>query len=127
VIVLDTHVWIWWNTDDPQLSKRAIRALDEAESIYVSAISCFEIATAVRRRRLAFDREVARWITEALALPRVALVPLSVEIAVEAAQLSPLHGDPGDRIIAATALYLDVPLVTKDRRLRSYAGLVSVW
>jgi PIN domain nuclease of toxin-antitoxin system len=127
VIVLDTHVWIWWNTDDPQLSKPAIRALDEAESIYVSAISCFEIATAVRRRRLTFDRELARWITEALALPRVALVPLSVEIAEEAAQPSALHGDPGDRIIAATALYLDVPLATKDRRLRSYAGLVSVW
>jgi PIN domain nuclease of toxin-antitoxin system len=127
VIVLDTHAWIWWNHDDRQLSAPAGRAIDRAETIYISAISCFEVATAVRRRRLVLDRDTMLWVREALALPRVALVPLSVEIAIEAAQLSKVHGDPGDRIIVATALHLGMPLVTKDRRLRRHAGLTSVW
>ena len=127
VIVLDTHAWLWWNGDDPLLSSRAAREIDKAETIYIASVSCFEIATAVRRKRLQLDRDVLLWLREALALPRVVLVPLSVEIAVSAGQLATRHGDRADRIIAATALDFGIPVVTKDRRLRRIHGLATVW
>ncbi len=128
MIVLDTHVWIWWVSAPRKLSPPARRAVQEAKELVVSAISLWEVAMLVAKSRLELDRDVGLWMRQALAAPGIRLAPLSTEIAVRSTSLGrDFHGDPADRLIVATALELDAALVTKDDRLRSWEGIVTVW
>jgi PIN domain nuclease of toxin-antitoxin system len=128
VIVLDTHAWLWLASQPKLLSPRARAALERAERLGICPISCWELAAKVARGKLRLDREVRLWVRQALALPRVELVPLDEDIAVLAGQLGQeLPGDPADRLIAATAIQLRAELVTKDRVLRACKTLRTIW
>lgn len=128
MIVVDTHAWIWWATESRGLSRAARRALAEAREIGVPAIGCLEVAVAVARGRLGLDRDVLTWLRTALAMPRVVLLPLVPEIAVAAVDLGPAFpGDPGDRMIFATAVHHRARLVTKDDRLRRWDRARTLW
>jgi len=129
VILLDTHAWIWWHSEPDRLSERARVAIDGATRVGVSPVSCWELATKVAKGRLVLDREVDVWVRQALAHPRAELVPLTAEIAVAAGLLGRqgFHGDPADRMIAATALHHGVLLVTRDRAIREHLGARAVW
>jgi PIN domain nuclease of toxin-antitoxin system len=128
VIVLDTHAWIWYAAKSDKLSEAASRALEGVKILLVSAISVWEVAMLVSKGRLGFDRDVDRWVTEALALPKIRLEPLTPSISIRSTRLpGTLHGDPADRIIAATAVERGVPLVTKDTQLRRYLNLKTIW
>ena len=129
MIVLDTHAWVWWAAEVPRrLSAKARREIADAPSIGVSAISAWEVATLVAKGRLELDRDVLVWIRQALALPRVTLVPITPEIAVRSTRLGPTFpGDPADRILAATARELGAALVTRDAALRRAPGIRTVW
>lgn len=123
MIVLDTHIWIWWVNQDTQLSPDNARIIrdNEATGLAVSAISCWEIAKLVELGRLVLARPVLEWLEEGLAYPGVQLVPLTPRIAVESTQLpQPFHRDPADQIIVATSRVLDCPLLTDDRQIRNY-------
>lgn len=131
MVVLDTHTWIWWVNQSPELSRKAaqgIRKAIAAEAVYISSISTWEVAMLVRQERLALTMEVRGWIRACAALPFVHFVPVNNDIAVAAVNLPEgLHKDPADRIIAATANFLDIPLVTRDRRLLEYPGVRAFW
>jgi PIN domain nuclease of toxin-antitoxin system len=131
LIVIDTHVLVWWLTRAPGLSRKAERTLTahgEPEQIVVSAISLLEIATAVRRGRLQLSMPLDRWLADMRSLPEIKIESVSAEIAVFAGGLAePMHGDPADRIIVATTSALDVPLVTGDKQLRAYRGIKTIW
>jgi PIN domain nuclease of toxin-antitoxin system len=129
VILLDTHAWIWWAAETPRrLSARARRAIADSPSVGVSAISTWEIAMLVSKGRLELDRDVLVWIRQALALPRVTLVPLTPEIAVRSTRLGDgFQGNPADRILVATARELGAALVTRDETLRRAEGVRTVW
>ncbi len=128
MIVLDTHAWIWWVGEPQKLSARARHAIDATEALGVCAISCWEVAMLVAKRRLDLDRDVLLWIRQALAVPRVTLLPLTPEICVSSASLAQKSpADPADRLIAASALEHQAPIVTKDSRLRSMSQVETVW
>ena len=128
MILLDTHVWVWWAAEPKRLSRRARKAIEDADEIGISAISPWEVAMLVSKGRLELDRDTLLWVRQALALPKVTLVPLSPEIAVASTTLGPRFPvDPADRILAASALSLRAALVTRDRRLRSVSALQTVW
>jgi PIN domain nuclease of toxin-antitoxin system len=128
VIVLDTHAWIWWVAEPEKLSARARHTIDAAEALGVCTISCWEVAMLVVRRRLELDRDVLLWIRQALAVPRVALLPLTPEVCVASARLAQKSSaDPADRMIAASALEHHASIVTKDSRLRSMPQVETVW
>jgi PIN domain nuclease of toxin-antitoxin system len=131
MIVLDTHVLIWWLCRPAELSAKARRAINEAvkdNAILVSAISVFEIVTLVRRGRLQFSVPVDAWLADVRVLPELRIAPITADVAQLAAGLGEeLPGDPADRIIAATAMSLSAKLVTADSRLRSHKGLNAVW
>ncbi len=120
-IVLDTHVLAWWLADQRKLSKPARRAIDESVRLIVSAISFWEIAMLVGKGRLELDRPTMLWVNNVVEADRVECVPVTATIAVMAASLIDLHGDPADRIIAATALDTRAALVSKDSALRRWA------
>jgi PIN domain nuclease of toxin-antitoxin system len=130
LIVLDTHVLVWWVSGSRRLTAAARRAIARhvAEApVAVSTSSMFEIATAIRRGRLELAWPAERWLAVVRLLPNIAFEPVSVAIAQIAAQLSDdFPGDPADRIIVATTLALDAKLVTADERLRG-SGISVIW
>jgi PIN domain nuclease of toxin-antitoxin system len=128
VIVLDTHAWLWWVSGDPALSRKAEREIRSASRIGVSAISCLEVAVAEARGRIALDRPPLLWLQQALALPRVELVALTPAIAVRASRFGrDFPGDPADRVIVASALLESAVVVTRDKKIRDWAGVETVW
>jgi PIN domain nuclease of toxin-antitoxin system len=126
LIVLDTHIWIWWVQGDDSLTaaRRLAIPTHEATGLGVSAISCWEVAKLVEGNRIDFGRPVAEWIAAALAYPGVTLLPLTPEIAVEACSLpGVIHKDPADQILIATARVWKCPLMSQDRKIIDYANV----
>lgn len=123
MIVLDTHIWVWWVHGDAALpaSTRTLLDASERTGIAVSAISCWEVAKLVERGRLTLPCPVFDWLKQALAYPGVRLVELSPRICVESTQLpGQFHRDPADQMIIATARVLDAPLATVDGKILQY-------
>ncbi len=129
MILLDTHTWIWWVSDPSKLSTKAAAAIDYAAAVAVSPISCWELATKARLGKLQLDRAPSVWVKHALARPRSTVADLTPEISTRAGGLDAdsFHGDPADRLIVATAIELGAELVTKDRKIRAYEGVRTVW
>jgi PIN domain nuclease of toxin-antitoxin system len=131
LIVLDTHAWVWWVASPEQLSERAreeIERAKEREQIYVSSMSCWEVALLVRKGKLELTIPVEDWISRSEALPWVQFVPLDNRIALRCNHLpGEFHEDPADRVIVATALILGSPLVSKDTRIRDYSHVETIW
>lgn len=122
MIVLDTHVWVWWVDGGSRLPPdyAALIGTESPNGLGVSAISCWEVAKLVELGRLQLTIPVGQWLAQALQ-PPVQLLPLSPEVAVGSTQLpAPFHRDPADQLIVATARYYDCPLVTLDRLIRAY-------
>lgn len=128
-MVLDTHVLLWWLSGSPLLPSRAVKSIQAAlqeQALVVSAISVFEIATAVRRGRLELASPLDIWLHDLASLPEIYVEPVNAAVAARAAMFDDaVHGDPADRIILATAMWLERPLATADEKLRS-SGLVRL-
>jgi PIN domain nuclease of toxin-antitoxin system len=128
MIVLDTHAWIFLADDPRRIGKAARRAIAKASRIGVAAVSLWELTLLVEKRRLSLDRELLPWIQDALADPRIELLPLTPAVVAMAHQLrGALDGDPGDRLITATALVEGAKLLTKDVRITESGIVPVVW
>jgi PIN domain nuclease of toxin-antitoxin system len=126
VIVLDTHAWVW-SVDAPhRLPTAARRAIERADRIGVSTMSVFEFVQLVQRRRITLEVPLRAWVRDALARDRVEPLPLTADIALDAAQLH-FEANPADRIIYATARAAHAQLVTRDERLRAFDPELTVW
>jgi PIN domain nuclease of toxin-antitoxin system len=114
-LLLDTHIWLWSLSDPRRIGRRVLGQLkDQDNELWLSPMSTYEALTLHYKGRFEIDGDISEWLTRATAGTREA--PLTHEIALVARQL-PLHQDPADRILAATAQVLDLTLVTADARL----------
>ncbi|MFU8787810.1 MAG: type II toxin-antitoxin system VapC family toxin [Methylobacter sp.] len=123
MILLDTHIWVWWIHGDDRLTKEyaELLQLHENNGLGVSVISCWEVAKLVEYQRLELSCSVNEWMIQALAYPHVQLLNLTPQIALEATQLpQPFHRDPADQMIVATARIHGCPLITLDGKIRNY-------
>ncbi len=127
MIVLDTHAWLWWAADRSKLSVAAKRRIAGEREAAISAISAWEVAMLVRKGRLQFRGDTRAALSTLLGIQHLRVVPVSADIAAEAGLIEGFHGDPGDRLIVATALSLRASLITKDSRIRSAKLLDVVW
>lgn len=126
--LLDTHVWIWWSLDlRKSLSRKALLSLRESGRKWISAISCWELAKLVEKKRIAFSIPLLTWMRRSLQEHRIGLVELTPEIAVESTQLRGFHGDPADQVIVATSRVLGMPLLTSDRRILEFKEVETIW
>lgn len=121
IVVLDTHVWFWFiNREFDRFPSRWKDIIETAPCVGVSSVSCYEIVLAHKKGRLSLPCKPVVWLKEALEPTDIELFPLTPEIAALAVDLSPVHKDPFDRIIIATAIDYDADLATLDRTLREY-------
>ena len=129
MILLDTHIWLWWLLEPQKLSRGQAEALS-AESFLtagVAAVSCWEVAWLASRNRVELRKPPAEWFAAALAGSNVELVSLSPQIAVDAVNLpGEFHKDPADRQIVATARTLGCPLLTADGKILAYEHVETV-
>jgi PIN domain nuclease of toxin-antitoxin system len=128
VIVLDTHAWVWYASEDAQLSKRAKARINRAEALGVHPVSCWEVAMLANAGRLKLSVDLTRWIGHALERPKIQLLSFTPAAAIRAAGLGgSFPGDPADRFIVGTALELGVPVVTRDQRIAGWAKVETIW
>lgn len=128
--VLDTHAWVSWMIGTPDLAssaRQALEALPPDNRPCLSAISLWEVAMLVELGRLTLSLPLTQWLEKAAHPRTVRLVPITPAIASGTAALpSTFHRDPADRLIVATCLHLDAPLLTHDRLIMR-SRLVSRW
>lgn len=136
MIILDTHIWVWWtHADERSLGPlagltdgqtRIIKA-NEGSTIGVSAISCWEIAKLVQSGRLDLGCDLGEWFADAISYQGIRVIELTPEVAIESTKLpAPFQTDPADQIIVATARIWRCPLVTSDRKLTEYPHVETV-
>ncbi|QLQ07454.1 MAG: type II toxin-antitoxin system VapC family toxin [Anaerolineae bacterium] len=124
MIILDTHVWVWWVNESAELTAPMQQTIENyrSEGLGVSIISCWEVAKLVELGRLQLTIPVDLWIKQALIVPNVELLDLTPRIVVESTQLpGEFHRDPADQMIVATARVYDIPLLTADSKLLGYS------
>ena len=127
MVLLDTHVLVWLDEANPRLGAGAIKKIDaafQAGNVMVSAISFWEIATLIRKGRVRLDMDLSVWRKDLLEQGLLEL-PVMGEIGIKAAALDPFHGDPADRLIAATALQHSLTLISADKKLLSSPLAIS--
>jgi len=105
-------------------ARRAIREAGVGDGLLVSPASAWEIGLVFAKRAMKFDPDPKSWFQRFMTFPGTRIAALTPEIAIDSSLLpSPpeMHGDPADRLLIATARVLDVPIVTRDRRILDYA------
>jgi PIN domain nuclease of toxin-antitoxin system len=131
MILLDTHIWIWWinGGGSGELSAEQVKAINDHASggVAISSISCWEVAQLVTRGRLSLTVTAKQWIDAALSHPAVMVLPLTATIAVESVLLPELdHRDPADRFLIATARENNCPLLTRDHVILAYPHVKTI-
>jgi PIN domain nuclease of toxin-antitoxin system len=128
MIVLDTHIWVWWVDGNSKLTTKYRSWIEEYQSqgLGVSIVSCWEVAKLVEKNRLVFSCSVNEWLETALAYPGVQLLNLTLPIVVDSTQLSGFHSDPFDQIIVATTRIYGCPLLTVDAKILNYSGVETL-
>ncbi len=131
MIVLDTHILVWWVSGDKSLSAAAAKVIHDTLAndgeIIVSSISAWEIAMLIKKDRLVLSMEVESWIDEVSQIDGVRFVPVDNEIAIKSTELpGEFHKDPADRMIVATARKMAAPLVTADEKIIDYEHVKTI-
>lgn len=125
MLLLDTHIWIRWQNPQPNsfsLSENLIELIETAESVAISAISCWELGQLVKRQRVQLSLPFDEWVAIALE-GDIQVLPVDHYIEIKASQLPEHHRDPADRIIIATALIHNTSLVSLDSIFPQYTEL----
>jgi PIN domain nuclease of toxin-antitoxin system len=132
MVVLDTHVLVWWVNGSGSLSVTAEkvikRTLAQGSEVLVSAISAWEVSMLINKGRLVLSMDVESWFDEVSQIDGVRFIPVDNEISIKSTVLPGIfHKDPADRMIVATARKLAIPLVTADEKIRSYEHVKTIW
>ena len=128
MIILDTHIWIWWVNQSPRLTAQHNAWIEQyqPEGLGVSIISGWEVAKAVESGRLELSLPVQNWLETAISYPGVQLLDLTVPIIVESTNLVGFHRDPGDQLIVATTRIYQSPLLTADTKILAYPNVITL-
>ncbi len=124
-LLLDTHTLIWFVSGCEKLNPKGLQAIESAikqRTVYLSAISFWEIAMLAKKQRIILNEPILSWLKKAIKILGLRILEISPEVAVESIDLpGESHGDPADRMIIATARLYELKLVTRDAKILEYA------
>lgn len=126
MVVADTHVLVWMHLAPEKLSESAVKAVSKAETLLIASISLWEVSMLVSHGRLELPEPLTEWLNIICAQPKIKIQEITPAIASLSGSID-MHGDPADRLIAATAKTLGQPLITADHRIRSLPQLITIW
>lgn len=126
-LLLDTHILLWTVAEPRRLSPRVRRMLDRPSiEKWLSPISTWELILLAGRGDLTTDVPFAAWFAEVTAALALNEAPLTHDVVLASREVTVPHRDPADRLLAATARYYDLRLVTADERLLNGSGFVTL-
>jgi len=125
--ILDTHAFIWWITDDNQMSPGARKVIeDEDNEIFVSAASIWEIVIKAKLGKITLPKRADIFLAEQIALNDFSSLPMLNSHALKIFSLPDIHRDPFDRMLVAQAQTEDCPIITSDSVIGKYS-VSCVW
>lgn len=132
MILLDTHVLVWFVSNPEKLSKKAQDLIEKEiqtrRQLLVSSISIWEIYILIKKERLRLAIDVDLWIEKIEQSSIFQFVPVDNQIAAKAVELNnKFHEDPADRIIVATALIHEAKLITSDKKIINSKEVQTIW
>jgi len=132
MLVIDTHVLVWFVNGSDELSTTAKKAIDaimtKGGEIIISSISAWEIAMLIEKKRLVLSMDIENWLEQVEQIEGFRFMPVDNEISYKSTMLpGEFHKDPADRMIVATARKLAVALVTADEQIRDYQHVKTIW
>jgi PIN domain nuclease of toxin-antitoxin system len=126
-VLLDTHAFLWWITDDPALSLHAREIIaDGKNEVYLSAASVWEMVIKTAKGKLILPEAPAQYISTRMSLYRFRPLPVQVSHATHVYGLPSHHNDPFDRMLIAQSQLESMPLVTKDEEILRYE-VETIW
>ena len=126
-LLLDTHAFLWWASEDPALSATARRQIESPRNdVFVSPVSAWEIVLKAGLGKLTTPSPVDEFIPEQMARNRFDVLPLSITHVLQVSHLPEHHRDPFDRLLVAQAMVEGLSFVTGDQHMSRYDVRV-VW
>ena len=119
-IMLDTCGLIWLVNGGGRISEDTLKAIEQADIVYVSAATALEVGCKAAAKKLELPMDAETWYEKVLSIHDLVEIPVTGKIALFSASLPPVHKDPADRIIIATAILNRLPVVTHDTRFSQY-------
>jgi PIN domain nuclease of toxin-antitoxin system len=119
--LLDTHAFLWWNLDGPQLSDTAREFISDGRNeIFLSAASVWEIAIKYGRGRLELPEKPELHVAQRLTRHRFSSLPIQLSHAAQVYRLPDIHTDPFDRLLIVQGQLEEMPLITDDLQITRY-------
>ena len=130
MILLDTHIWLWWLLGDGALSDLERNELDRLASgrlLSISWTTIWETEMLERKGRVTLLPNFETWLEKAISEEFMTVLPADSRLVIAQRELpDSFHGDPADRLIAATSVLSGYPLATHDRKIRE-SGVCELW
>ncbi len=126
MILLDTHVFIWFVNNDSKLNQNHLKYLEKDENKFISVVSFWEISILLDKDRIKFKQPFQEWILKSINAYEIEIINLDIEIIYVYHKLNDFHSDPADKFIAATSIYKKIPLITFDKKLIEYNGVDTI-
>lgn len=122
MILLDTHIWLWWLLGDGNLSPKERELLDSkasSQELSISWVTIWETEMLERKQRISLQPDFQRWIYQATNSSFISVLPVDIEVVLTQRKLPDnFHSDPADRLITATSLLSKYPLATHDSKIQ---------
>lgn len=126
-VLLDTHVFLWWITDDPQISLAARQIIENTDNIlYLSAASGWEIVIKARLGKLDLPDDAPEYVSEQIALNAIQVLPIEMSHVLQVYTLPGHHRDPFDRLLVAQSQVEQLPILTVDPLIARYS-VATIW
>jgi len=130
MVLLDTHIWLWWLLGEDNLTpneRSAIDTLAEQKRVAISWVSVWETELLERKGRISLEPDAKTWLRKAVSPNITTILAADVDVVLAQRKLpDTFHNDPADRLITATSILSGYPLATKDGRIRK-AGCCPIW
>ena len=122
-LLLDTHIFLWWEGNNPKLSKAIQSKITSAQEVYISSVSIWESAIKIATGKLEANIDN---LVKAINQEGFIELPVTIKHAATVSQLPDLHKDPFDRLLLAQAISEPLRFLTADKMLSQYSDIVEV-